>query len=50
MCRGLLPLPWKAWDCEEIIVSDVGRSADFTNPKGKFVAVRGLRVLGACSL
>ena len=26
-------LPWNAWDCEEIIVSDVGRSADFAAPE-----------------
>ncbi|KAF2252758.1 hypothetical protein BU26DRAFT_208745 [Trematosphaeria pertusa] len=28
------PPPWKAWDCEEIIVSDMSRSADFTNQRG----------------
>jgi hypothetical protein len=28
------PLVWEPWDCEEIIVSDVSRSADFTTSVG----------------
>jgi hypothetical protein len=29
----LTPPPRKAWDCEEIIISDLARSADFTTPE-----------------
>jgi hypothetical protein len=39
--RRTSPPPWNAWDCDEIIVSDVSRSADFTTLDGKLCRLQG---------
>lgn len=48
--------PWKAWDCEEIVVSDLAKSAGFTTLEGALLQLKDCeswkRVRGStyCSL